>query len=110
MALRNAFGEIALDTTVVELKNRIGELEAGYARQMRNQPARSLQYSRDTNDRMRVSVDNSVLAVTSPYWGFLGTYPLWYASGGPASMDAREQQKELSLNTFHAQRRRWTVS
>lgn len=95
-----------------------GELIVKDAAQNMRLPPRALQYARDTVDRMRVSVDvmTALIAGTATIgnvaltWGLRDTYPLWYTQGAPGSMDARETQREMSLNTFQTQRSRWTIT
>ncbi len=88
-----------------------------YLRQMDNQPPRALLYARDVADRMRVVVDQSVaLSVAGSVnanailWGAANVYPAWYSTGAPNSMDQRETQREMSRQTFQAQRARWTIT
>lgn len=80
-------------------------------------PPRALQYARDAGDRMRVIIDAA--GATQPVSGSISSrtawanndgYTNWYSSGAPASMDAREQQRELSMHTFMNQRARWTIT
>lgn len=73
-------------------------------------PQRALQYARDANDAMRVSATGTVATGGVQLWNY-GTYALWYGvTGSPNSMDAREQQRESTIQTFQGQRNRWSIT
>lgn len=114
--LVNPLGPLALDASVQALVTAIGGLQAALADMDHMSfvtQARALQYARALDDSMRVTVQ-SLPAVTvvggTAYWGNTNTYPLWYSTGAPGSMDAREQQRELSDQTFRLTRNRWTIT
>lgn len=112
MALRNALGDLALDETVAALTAAVEALGAYVQRQEQTFPARALQYARTPTDAMRVNVDGGNVDVVRQVSMWVnGGYALWYAGGGPNSMDVREQQRELSQQTFHQTRNsRWVIS
>jgi len=78
-------------------------------------------FNRDTLDRLRVVVDTmpaqpalvagaaSIGSVTHN-WGNANVNALWWGAGAPASMDAREQQRELSSQGFAQARQRWVFA
>lgn len=74
--------------------------------------ARELLYARDAADRMRVVVDNSgaTMGYVNLRWAVDNVWQPYYSSGAPTSMDAREQQRELTVQTFAQQRARWVFS
>ncbi len=100
-------GEVENANSTLEqvLRDLHSELKGGQGAQ---QPI-----ARDAGDRMRVVFDT--LSTTNMpvymYWGFLNTYPPYYSSGAPTSMDAREVQEEQSVIAFQQTRNdRWVVS
>ncbi len=98
MTLRNAFESVATESTLKSLLHALRELVA------RRPPAL------DAADRIRIISDANSAMYVSQYWGAFNTYPAWYGSGAPASMDAREQQEELSLVNFNQVRQqRWVL-
>ncbi len=125
MALQNALGGLALDATLSQLITAVQALttvaqaqqaaldtqQAAQAHDQRMFPPRALQYARDNQDQMRVAVGSMPNTTTVTSWGAANAYPLWYASGGPAAVDARENQRELSQQTFNDVRRaRWVIT
>lgn len=73
-------------------------------------PPRALQYARDSADRMRVSVDTGTTTVGAVRWANYSIPAAWYGDGAPNSMDERELQREMTLQTFQGQRSRWTIT
>ncbi len=72
-----------------------------------------LGFARDASDRLRVVSDtaSTMLAYNyAAYWGNANTYPLWYGTGAPGSIDAREPLSLQSRQAFQVIRNRWTVS
>lgn len=60
---------------------------------------RALQYARDNNDQMRVNIATGSLSdagVVATMFGNRDVVPSYYGRGAPTSMDAREQQRQLS--------------
>lgn len=101
MTLRNAFESLATEDYQA--------MEADLF------PTRALQYARDVSDRMRVAIDVSTDIGTLARLhglGASGGYSTWYAqTGSPTSMDPRETQKEISVQTFNqVVAQRWVFS
>lgn len=120
MALKNALGDIALDQSVQTLNDSILQLLAaieaqGMEIQRPNEffPPRALQYARDVSDQMRVVIGNEPTIAGLRYlqmWSG-STYANWYTNGGPNSMDMRENQREMSQQTFNNVRNgRWVIT
>lgn len=101
MGLRNAFEEIATESTLRQLVRIFQE-------------GRFLPYSKDVNDRMRVIVDNQ--AASSVYMGNTSAAPgasniaPWASSSGGLLMDDRAEQQDFTLLNFQNTRSRWTIS
>ena len=90
MTLRNAFEGLATERTLRSL-------------------LRNLNLAKTSSDQLRVVVDSGAVN-TTVYWANANTYPSWYSTGAATSMDAREQQAELSRANFHAVRnQRWSL-
>lgn len=115
MALRNAFAAVATEATLDRLA---GALEA-INRWMIDRDRHDKAFARDAADRLRVSVDNTQTVSTAssvPITVVLrmgvgnDVYPLWFASGSPNSMDAREIQKLQAATYFQQTRQRWVFS
>jgi len=96
----NAASELSLQQLIVMI-----------ARELDSFPStRALPYSRTPSDAMRVVIESGVVN-NSGYWGASNVYPVWYSTGAPNSMDPREQQRELSLQSFmQARLGRWKVT
>lgn len=104
MPLQNALEDLATDS-------RLAELIAEVVSQTMNQAPRALQYARTPTDQMRVSVDTGTIVANTIQWLNANTYNGWYATGAPNSMDAREQQREMSQQTFNQVRTdRWVIT
>lgn len=114
MALRNALGGLALDDSLVQLL-------LAAQREYRAHESRTIPYARDSGDRMRAVTDATSTMTLSgintgtagsvaTHWGLRDTYPTWYNTGSPSSMDAREQQRALQRQNFYTQRARWTIT
>lgn len=99
MVLRNAFEDMATEDTLAALVNVLENL------------ARTWPLARDSSDRLRISPLASDTALgTSTYWANFGTYPTYYATGGPTSVDAREQLAAIANANFMATRnQRWSL-
>lgn len=96
MTLRNAFEEMATE---------------GLIRRLMDQ----LRFARDSNDRMRVVIDNgpSVLVYTNNTSASLvnaTTQPAPFSVSSWNVMDAREEFRDITLQSFQNQRNRWTIT
>jgi hypothetical protein len=130
MALQNAFGALELDATgqailaaitsaaTTAATNAAVEAAGNYAQHQDDMfPLRTLQYSRSpADDAMFVRV-NAISAgpanqVTTTNWANAAVYTGWYGTiGSPASMDPREAQKEISMQTFNdVRKQRWVIT
>ncbi len=97
MTLRNAFGEVSTEVSLKELVETLREVLQPFAR--------------DANDRMRIVTDTSSRMYITPYWGDQNSSPVWYSTGAPMSMDARELQEEQSIIAFQQTRtNRWVIT
>lgn len=96
--LRNLFGAIALDSTLEAIGMFVDRI-------MRYHPP----VPRDTSGRPRVIIDGTASAqLTQVSVMAGGNYANWYSAGGPNSIDAREQMRELSRQTASISRQRWS--
>lgn len=91
MALRNAFEELATETTLRKLVSAVT-------------------FARDINQRLRVVVDGTAVTVGTQYFGSSNVVPVYYSTGAPMSMDARETQRLASIQAGQISRQRWTYS
>lgn len=96
MALRNAFEEMATES----LLRRV--LDA-------------LRFARDQQDRMRVVIDNQPNAGinmnnTTTSIVNAGQQPSLFSPGSWNVMDAREEFRDISLQSFQNTRSRWTIT
>lgn len=83
---------------------------AVYDAQVRLQPYQNAQpYARDINDQMRVVIGSGTVTAMTQVWGNQSTYPSYYGTGGPNSVDPREQLELQSIDNFNNTRTsRWT--
>lgn len=100
MGLRNAFEEMATESTLRQLVRIFQE-------------GRFLPYAKTSTDAMRVNVDNQAAATmylgnTSSTPGSSNIAP-WTASAG-LLMDDRAEQQDFTLLNFTNSRSRWTIS
>lgn len=86
-------------------------VEALYDALVRLQPYQNaLPYARDTADQMRTVVSSGSINATQ-YWGNVGTEPVYYGTGGPNSVDAREALELQSQTNFNLIRNgRWVIT
>jgi hypothetical protein len=97
------------DASLQEIVTALGELidRMGSGQQH----WRVLPYGRDAQDRLMVNVITGNTSASLNYGNTSGVAPVWHANGGPNSMDAREQARELSMQTFNQYRNsRWVIS
>lgn len=96
MALRNAFEAMATEGTLKTI--------AEFLLSRR-------EFARDAGDRVRAVLDStSAIYTIGSYWGNANTYPTWYSTGAPTSMDPREQQAAQSQANFNQVRQqRWVI-
>lgn len=102
---RSDAGDAAMIRGLYDLIDRIAEL----------QPPRALQYARDINDRMRVSIDAfTVNGTVVPQFGngSAHTPQAWYQTGsGFGADEPREHMKQRSEQTFNQVRtQRWVIT
>lgn len=91
MTLRNAFEGLATERS---LRNLI----------------RNLTLAKTASDQLRVVIDSGGQLSSSTYWANGNTYTTYYGSGSPGSMDAREQEAEMSRVNFNTIRnQRWSL-
>ncbi|SMB85752.1 hypothetical protein [Deinococcus hopiensis] len=114
MALRNAFDGVATETTLAALNNKaatddtLQQLSSIFQRLVDVlTPQRP--YARTVQDAMNVNIVGGGHTVAQ-YWGASNVYPLYYGTGSPNSVDAREEWRELSMQTAQAARNRWTIT
>lgn len=95
MTLRNAFAELTLEETQRRISQALDLLSA--------------RLSTDQGGRLRVVTDTAS-APTSTYWQNQNSYSVYYATGAPTAMDAREQQALQSHINFNSVRnQRWST-
>ena len=95
MTLRNAFEELATETTLRKL-------------------VKAVTFARDLNQRLRVVVDSGSISVTGgPYLNgstTAGTYRSWYDVSATFSVEQREIERQASLQRGMISRQKWTYS
>lgn len=71
-----------------------------------------LTFARTPGDVLRVSIDQgTVTQLNAIIWGNQSSYPTWYGTGSPNSMDLREQQKSAQRAVIQQQRAtRWLIT
>lgn len=115
-ALIDAMTTVATQAAQAATTTAIDALGEYMARQAGIVPQQSREFARDTSDRMHVIVGNEAGVQAKAVLGASGittTIPLWYAivGAGIGSMDPREQQRELSQQTFMQTRtNRWVIT
>ncbi len=72
-------------------------------------PQNAIPYARTINDEMRVVIGGGASYV-STYWANANTATVYYSSGAPTSVDAREQLELQSINNFNQVRSRWVIT
>lgn len=96
MALRNAFDELSTETTLKRLAMALDGLSA--------------RLSTDNLGALRVNAMSQSQVNAAMYWGGFNVSPIYYSTGAPTSMDAREQQAIQSHINFHNVRtQRWST-
>ena len=116
MALRNAFEKLITETVAGAVEAVLIKMDARQERQSVMEQPRSLQYARDLNDRMRVSVDNvqqvyAYVGNTTLSLNAAGHSPLWGNYNATFMVDERWQQSEQSMQTFNQVRtNRWVFT
>lgn len=116
MSLRNAFANLLTESVTGAVEAVLVKMDTRQSRQALVEPPRSLQYARDSGDRMRVIVENAQQVYT--YAGNSGSslngaglVVLYGAAQAVFMVDERWQQAEQTLQSFNSVRaHRWEFS
>lgn len=109
MTLRNAFEDVAQDSTVAAITEALAPLLQTLIDQIGTalQPQLAIPYARDVNGQLYVNLASGTVVVNATAWGNANTEPTYYSSGAPNSMDQREMQElqsEINFNNVRTQR------
>lgn len=96
MGLRNAFEEMATESLLRRLIEQV-------------------RFSKDAQDRMRTTIDNQppvsvYMFNTSTSIANASTQPGLFAASSWNVMDAREEFRDITLQSFQNTRNRWTIT
>ena len=105
MALRNAFEEMATESTLDKLYEVLDRL----AHEL--ETPRNIPYAKTIADSMRVMVDSGALIYNhTTYFGHQNGPGAWYSTGSPTSLDGRQAQADASnANVLAVRQQRWVL-
>lgn len=102
MALRNAFENVATESTLGTIRNILNTI------------SRNTFYAKTVTDQLRVNVDNgyigSIGQINTQLFGASNGVPGYFSTGSPFASDSREMQRLQSEQAIMASMSRWTVS
>lgn len=105
MALRNMFGELALNDTVLLLNDTLRRL------------LHANTFPRDLQERQRVAVDSMPTVTATVLTGnstsvltAAAQQPVWFGSSSWNVVDGREEYRMISEQQFQITRQRWTIT